>query len=120
MEQVNTERITELMKANKLKQHEVAKKINVSQPYISTHLKDGDFRAADLLAMLEMFNVPVAELFEKTPEFRVRIEVDAKDFKNSKSASHFAHNAISALQKLGFDVHSSVERIGTNEQERLF
>lgn len=120
MEKVNIGKIKELINQRNISQYELADRSGVSQSTISKHLQNGDFGVTELLGIADALEVSIKDLFEKEDKFRIYVTVeDLNSYtasvaaKRLKEIEHFAKEA-------NFVVHSRIEKVERNEQERLF
>lgn len=125
MEQVNVEKVNELIKQKGISQYELAERCGVSQSTISKHLKTGNFGVNELLGIADALEVSIKDLFQKVYEYRVvyttfvgRIYTDTK---NGWLTKEEAETQYKELKKVGNVWNVKIVKRGEdNEQERLF
>ncbi len=120
MEQVNIEKVNELIKKQGISQYKIAEQCGVSQSTVSNHLKNGDFGVDELLGIANMLGVSIKDLFKAADRFRLSIDIEDVEFDDADVAATTSSNTLTVLESLGYKAHASIKKVGANEQERLF
>lgn len=120
MEKVNIEKIRELISQRNITQYELADRSGVSQSTISKHLQNGDFSVVELLGIADTLEVPIKDLFEKEDKFRIHVTVEDLNSYTADVATKRLKEIERFAKEANFVVHSRIEKVERNEQERLF